>query len=159
MTTAHNPQEQRSSGNQDILDRGPYQLYELAWDHVAEGNMDSLRDVLDPDFQFTMPDITDVSVTQFMNVVREWRTAFPNLGQNRDNLTEFYNGTDRICVRDRQTLTQAADFKLPDGTVIANKGNTITIYGAHFLRTHKGKILRWDIVFDTGDLVKQLQAR
>jgi ketosteroid isomerase-like protein len=132
------------------------ELYEEAWRRMRKGDLEELTYLCDPAFTLMLPGIGAVDVEGMQQVVLNWREGFSDFGQTRQVLQIIESG-DALAVRHQMTVTHDGPFDTPVGLIEAT-GKTLKMVSADFVTVRNGKILEWVVIFDSAELMAQLQG-
>lgn len=130
----------------ELLDRGTQA--------VLAGDYDKLRDIYDPDVEFTTP---DGGKQRGIEAVLEWNRAFIDAFSDRDYQPDRAFETDDCAIDQGEFIgTHTQPLELPDGTSVPATGKQVRVRSVDIATVSDGKIVRHDFYFDQLDMLTQL---
>jgi hypothetical protein len=135
-----------------------FETYEEAWGYISSGQMNELSELCDDSFKLELPGIGSLGLGQAMEVAAAWRDGFSDFGRRRETLTVIESASGReVAVEHLDRLTHDGDFVMPDGTKISPTNRELALRTTDFFIIDRdGQAIRWSVMFDTAELVRQL---
>jgi ketosteroid isomerase-like protein len=121
---------------------------------VVSGDLDTLRELYDPNVEVTTPDAGELrGVEAFI----DWNRSLNDAFSDRDYRNERSLETEDCAIDQGEFVgTHTEPLQLPDGTSVPPTGKQIRIRSVDIATVSDGKIVRHDFYFDQLQLLDQL---
>jgi ketosteroid isomerase-like protein len=121
---------------------------------VVAGDFDTLREVYDPDVEFTAPDVgTQRGIEAFVKWNHFFVDAFSERGYHAERALE----TENSAIDQGELVgTHTNAVELPDGQSVPPTGKQVRLRAVDIATVSDGKIVRHDFYYDQLELLTQL---
>ncbi|MCF4123386.1 ester cyclase [Antribacter sp. KLBMP9083] len=118
------------------------------------GDLDTLREIYDPDVEVTTP---DAGTLRGVEAFIEWNRGFIDAFSEREYRLERSLDTEDSAIDQGVFIgTHTEPLALPDGTSIPPTGKQIQVRAVDIATVSDGKIVRHDFYFDQLEMLTQL---
>jgi ketosteroid isomerase-like protein len=122
------------------------QITDRFWTLFEAGQLDELKNIIDPDISFKMPGAPVVRGRDaLLQMLSAYRAAFPDLRHEAKSHVE--NG-DTIAIELIATGTHKGPMVTPQGTVPPT-GNKVVWESCDYIRVRDGRVMSWHVYHDT----------
>jgi ketosteroid isomerase-like protein len=130
------------------------ELMDRATEALLTGDLDTLRELYDPDVEVTTPDLGRLrGVEAFIDWNRSFVDSFTERDFRRDRVLE----TDEYAIDQGEFIgTNTQPLEMPDGTSVPPTGKQVRIRSIDIATIADGKVVRHDFYFDQLELLTQL---
>jgi len=128
------------------------QLYERGWQDLAEGRLEALLELYDPDVEVKEAGQTFRGRDAVRAQYQSWLDAFSAM---RVAILGVVEGDDALAGEVRVTMTHTGPLPTPNGP-IPPTGRTVTLEACDVARFRNGKIVSFHSYFDQFLLLAQL---